>query len=539
MLRLFEFIASQFIEFSSNISDLIEIFIRLPRTLLGGQSESSFVGRILLLLVQVIWFPIYAIGWLMLVPLRLLTDFSVERRHDFMCGLPAIFVFGFIAFVLIYVNVQADNIEREYRSKGQELMLAKNYDAAKTYYGRIISDKSSQRESFDIFNWAIILGRTGEPLRAMAILDKLAPFEKVGYHLAHRMKAINIAQSLQQSKDPLVLRKLRWHLEHSRGEYVFAINRAWSIYYLAVDQPEKALPYLEEAASENPTDLIDIARIHGQLGNQAAQLRTIATAEARFREMVENDPLDSRNRIILANALVQLKKIDEAEQVLQAGIHLQADPIILRSTADFYVMRHDLARKNNASFTEQFEFLRQAMALDVNYPVIYERLLKFYNDDLDAEELAEIKAAVMKSVTSDEPSALAHFTLSNVLWIEGDSEQAEWHLEQAYQLDPNFVVVLNNLAWTLVNKTDPDLDRAFELAKKVIEQMPDDARYRDTYATVLMKQEKFQEAVLEFERALSTIANKKPLHEKLAYAYQRLGQNELAAMHAKQASNSQ
>ena len=153
--------------------------------------------------------------------------------------------------------------------------------------------------------------------------------------------------------------------------------------------------------------------------------------------------------------------------------------------------------------------------------------------------MSEIKSAILNTLAGDRPSALAHFALSNVFSLEGNGQQAEWHLEQAYNLEPQFVLVLNNLAWTLATKAEPELDRALDLATQVVDRVPDDGRFRDTYATVLMKQGKFQQAVLEFEKALLTITNKKPLHEKLANLYEQLGQHELANLHVKRAKDIQ
>ena len=534
MKRFLYFIFEQFAAFASNVSDLIEVVIDFPRAVLGGQGQSSLLGRALLFLFQLVWFPIYAVGWLILAPLRLLTDFSAQRRTDFLFGLPALFVATFVGAVSIYVNVQADQIEKRYREVGQKYMLEKDYAKAKTYLGRVVANQSGEAKNADVFNWFQILSQTGEPDRARAILDKLAPFEKVGYHKAHQFKAMMLAQQLNQSNDPLVLKKLRWHLENSREESVVT-NQAWAVFYRAIGESKKAIEYLEKAAVVNPSNLIDIAKIHGQAGDQSARKDAMERAESRFRKLLEKDQLDSSNRIKLADALVQLDKVDEAEQVLATGLKLQPDKLILRAAADFFVMRHDRARAADAPFSDQLNYLRQAMKLDINYSPIYDRLLRFYQFKYDNADLSKVKEAVMSSVASNQPTALAHLALSNIMLLEKDNQKAEWHLEQAYQLEPTFVIVLNNLAWTLAHKDDPDLERAFNLSKTVVERSPNDPRFRDTYATVLMKQGKHEQAVVEFEKTLPTIKNKKPIHEKLAFLYREIGRNDLAQRHAQQA----
>ena len=534
MSRIIAFIVDQLSAFASNVSDLIEMVIDLPRAVLGARSDESLLVRSVLILFQVVWFPITAIGWLVLAPLRLFTDFTDQRRDDFMYGLPALLVLGFVVVIAVMVNLQGEEIAKRYRSKGQAFMLAGDFEKAKTYLGRVITSEGDRAENADVFNWAQVLSETGEPNRAAAIMDRLAPFEKVGYAKAHQLKAVALTRTLRMNRDPEVLKKLRWHLEQSR-ESSLAINQAWAVYYLAVEQPAKAVGYLEEASKLNPNNLIDLAQVHKQLGNQSAANQAIEEAETRFRELVNRDPLVTQNRILLANALVRLEKIEDAEVVLLAGDRIQSDPLVKRALADFYIMRHDRSKKGKDSFAEQMEYLRKSMTYDMNYPPVYQRLVDLYKIDRSEQESETIKKAIMESLAGDHPSALSHFALSNVLLMEDQAEKAEWHLEQAYNLEPNFIYVLNNLAWTLAHKEEPDLDRALELSRKLLEKAPDDARFIDTYAKVLMKQGKDREAVVEFERALVTIKNKKPLHQNLAILYRRLGNEELAKLHQEKA----
>ena len=114
---------------------------------------------------------------------------------------------------------------------------------------------------------------------------------------------------------------------------------------------------------------------------------------------------------------------------------------------------------------------------------------------------------------------------------------ALFHIEKAFQLDPRFAVVANNLAWILANdEENKDLERAYELSKDVVEHFPRNPLFRDTYATVLMEQEKYQEALVEFEKALATIKGKKNVHTKLAFIYGELGMVDMKEVHLRKAA---
>jgi len=217
---------------------------------------------------------------------------------------------------------------------------------------------------------------------------------------------------------------------------------------------------------------------------------------------------------------------------LQLGVRIQRDAQILRAMADFYVLRHDLARKEGAASDVQMQYLVQAINFDPNYPIVYDRMLAVFMDaNRSPEEAAKIKKTFLDIVTSDNPSALAHFSLSNILWQEGDVEKAQFHLEQAYTLNKNIVIVLNNLAYMIADGEEPDLERALELSEAAVSQLPDNAQFRDTLGIIYMKMGRHKEAVSEFQRALPGEADKKAVHAKLAICYAALGMDELAGIH--------
>ena len=127
--------------------------------------------------------------------------------------------------------------------------------------------------------------------------------------------------------------------------------------------------------------------------------------------------------------------------------------------------------------------------------------------------------------------------MSSVKSKRGNKKLARFHIEKAFELDPRFGVVANNLAWVLANDAEnPDLERAYELSKDVVERFPNDPLMRDTYATVLMKQEKYQEALVEFEKVLATIRGKKNVHTKLAFVYGELGMEDMKEVHLRKAT---
>jgi Tfp pilus assembly protein PilF len=73
------------------------------------------------------------------------------------------------------------------------------------------------------------------------------------------------------------------------------------------------------------------------------------------------------------------------------------------------------------------------------------------------------------------------------------------------------------------------------IAAEVVKKNPNDGRFRDTLATILMKQQKSAQALVEFQQALPTANNRSEIHQKMASIYRELGKSELAVFHEEQA----
>ena len=381
----------------------------------------------------------------------------------------------------------------------------------------------------------MILAATDEPRRAEAVIEEIAPDDAIGYGPAHTLMAVSYARQYAETKDPKLLGKLRWHLENSKVDTP-QIQQIWASYYIAIEQPEEAVAAMNKAASSNPSNYEALAAIYKQQGRETDSQNALKEGAKVFRRLLDEDSLNNNVRIALAKFLVKLEDYDEAEKVLLKGIRIQRDAMISQAAADFYVLRHDLAREEGADFEVQLQYLYQAINFDPNYPNPYDRMLVLFMDakqstDSEDKNAETIKERFMDIVTSDNPTPMAHFTLSNMLWQEGDHENAQFHLEQAYTLNKNIVIVLNNLAYMIAHGEDPDLERALELSEAAVSQVPDNAQFRDTLGIIYMKMGRHKDAVSEFQRALPGEADKKAVHEKLAICYDALGMDELAKIH--------
>jgi len=99
--------------------------------------------------------------------------------------------------------------------------------------------------------------------------------------------------------------------------------------------------------------------------------------------------------------------------------------------------------------------------------------------------------------------------------------------------------VLNNLAWVLADSPDPkELERALELIDEALKNGRAKPNYRGTRGRILLRLERWKEAVAYLEAALARAPDTSSTHQDLAKAYSRLGLQDLAAEHQSRATGS-
>ena len=85
----------------------------------------------------------------------------------------------------------------------------------------------------------------------------------------------------------------------------------------------------------------------------------------------------------------------------------------------------------------------------------------------------------------------------------GEATEAYRCYDAALQHDPSDLLVLNNYAY-LLSQEEHDLERAEQMSRRTIEAEPDNATYLDTYAWVLYKLGRYDEALSYIEQAIAT-----------------------------------
>jgi tetratricopeptide (TPR) repeat protein len=478
---------------------------------------------------------------ILMIPLRIVTapqqlfrDLFEGNLKDALFVLPALAMVLLFAFVFLQVFARHQVIENRYKRAIDSCYKGKEFEKAKTYFHRLM--ETTELTLPQRYQYALTLIQSGEIEKGVVILDELAPDDRFVYAPAHTARAIDLSTRLGNTNDPEILKKLRWHLQNSRSVSV-ETQVAWAKYHVALGEHSLAVKALQKVADESPQIYEEIAMVQALAGQHSDKRATLRDVEKIYRDKLSRDKLNRPALVSLVRVLSKLEELDEAESLLLESRRIQPDAAINRVLSDFYVVRHDISVRDEMSATKQLDYLIRAIRVDPNFPPVYQRIMAMYEDSAKSKEKGEeIYQTLLEVVAGDEPSPMAHFVLSNVLWGMDEKVKAQFHIERAYEINPSFVIVLNNLAWMLAHAENPDLDRALELSQVAVNQRPADPRFHDTLGTIFLKKNQFKLALKEFEIALPKVpANeKKEIHRKLAVVYQELGMDDLSMIHQKQ-----
>lgn len=130
-----------------------------------------------------------------------------------------------------------------------------------------------------------------------------------------------------------------------------------------------------------------------------------------------------------------------------------------------------------------------------------------------------------------EPSRKVHVLslMGDALYQKGDRKKAFDAYENALELDPGYVPVLNNYAYFLCLDRKK-LSKAQKMSRITVEKEPDNATYLDTYGYILYLRGKAAEAKPYFKRAMMFGGKQsKEVLEHYSKVLEALGEKELSA----------
>jgi tetratricopeptide (TPR) repeat protein len=434
-----------------------------------------------------------------------------------------------------------------YRYLGQRAEQARDFDGAEFYWQRVVAEPKfvTAADRFQLARVAFMQGRSAEGWSLMA---GLAPEDAVGYPAAHRAIAIRLAAGADSAEDEFVER-LGHHLkaagshddpqpvpklstssatEHDNPQFVMALicHDLWQ------QEPKRALKRLRSAAERHPELWLATARLERRLGFSKIAEEHLRLAEETLRGKLSHASDDTESRILLASVLAEQERWQAAIELSAELLESRAGPASKRLRAlwlELQLGRFDQLTRGDSSVQARIGLLRNLLRDSYFDRAVLERLEELYRQVETTGDRKSIRRLLDDLLASGQAIAAAHLARGNLAVIDGKSDRALWHFQRAFRLAPEMGEAMNNAAWLLFDREPTELQPAMELAERAVETSPADARYRHTLATILLAEERLEEAAEHLETGFAADPTHAPTREALAETYERLGMSGLAA----------
>ncbi|MDV6033291.1 MAG: hypothetical protein F9B45_25030 [Phycisphaera sp. RhM] len=323
-------------------------------------------------------------------------------------------------------------------------------------------------------------------------------------------------------------------LPSQRG--VFA-KEMYARFLAEIGAARDALALYETIAEFNPDVNLAAATLANQLAEKNGDYLTVQRfAKAAIRHLepaLLSDPTSISRRLNLAQAFVLDERDDEAFELLTAGYQLTGDERLLLASGEALVftavrLKRDIGARE--TLVERGPVLYQALELAPSSPIVLEAVVQFSIEcaEADDQELQNVRKKLLRGV---DPPAM-HFIEGTVALMAGDHESAQRHLSLAANEWKNMAGLLNNLAVTLSQNGDTaKLPQALRLSDAALDQLPGHPYLLETRGQILLRMERYEEAIVDLEAALKEPAMRPLAHPSLAIAYEKLGEDDLAEQH--------
>lgn len=211
--------------------------------------------------------------------------------------------------------------------------------------------------------------------------------------------------------------------------------------------------------------------------------------------LVEVHPNNARSYSILGDYQMRENKLAEARDSFRKAVELEPDKFVIWHQV---ILLSSQLNDQRAVQQESAE----AMELFPTMPVFYFYHGSSLNLDEKPKEALDVLFAG-KDLVVEDPLLLAQFYsgIGDSFHAMEQHEDSDKYYDKSLQHDPDNIYVLNNYSYYL-SLRNQDLEKAAKMSKRSNDLQPGQASFQDTYAWVLYKLGRYEEARTWVEKAL-------------------------------------
>lgn len=404
----------------------------------------------------------------------------------------------------------------------QSCMATNRVDSAIISYKKLV--ELSPENVDNIYNLALLYSQVNQDVKALElfrkVLDKYPDNQQLSlmvYELILRVEGSEKALSFLNERIILDSENIKYHL--LKAELFVDLNeliQAQEVYDYMFSKfgndPTISLSYIELAIKQNKiSELYDFASnfISSKEFEPSYKIRllygvvlrdSVFTDFPRVQTFVEDlkSIYANDSRVYDISSIFYLKRenVDSALVDLQKYIDLDKTNALVWNRL-FSVLEYKADWKSIEKYGE--------LAIDnsIQSPQIYYLLglsKMFLEKNVEAINLLE-KYIVMDEVNSINLAA-AYSLLGDLCYKTNDSKRAFEYYELSLKQNNDNIYVLNNYSYYL-SEEGLNLEYALKLSKQTIDKEPLNATYLDTYAWILYKLERYQQALVFIQKAIT------------------------------------
>jgi tetratricopeptide (TPR) repeat protein len=329
---------------------------------------------------------------------------------------------------------------------------------------------------------------------------------------ALRLAEIHFADGNFQSARGFAKHQIKHRPYLDPSPYHIAIRSA-----LALKRPDDAKEVLNALRVLDPEGLavvseaIAIKRFEG--GAEASSAFILSTG------VDLTDPANVEILRAYANDLNTLARTEEALRRVDAALARNRTEANQKGTG---AALHDLRARVTSQLGRTEEAMasaNRALSIDSTYAPALETKAFLA---ADAGDLATALAALDAASAAEPRESKYLYSAASIAEEMGDEDGTAFRLEQTLARRPNHAMAANDLAWLLASDRS-DLDRALDLAQRVVQQAPSSKTFA-TLGWVHHRRGDYDEAIKNYRRALETDATLPAVRYRLGLALAESGE---------------
>lgn len=433
------------------------------------------------------------------------------------------------------------------------------YELASQVFAQLLNDHPEQIEYY--FDWAYVNAKANKLEEALKVYNKAE-------------EAIGIDEGIISQKQKLLLQMGRFDDAVTEGKKLLEAYPGEVRYYQMLAELYQTNNKLDEAIAvyedmlqldtDNPFAVLNLAEIYKYKGDHDQYILYLKQAFAD-----PNLSLDSKIRVLYPYLLGVGDSTKKEEAHILAQIVVEAHP----NEAKAHAIYGDLLYQDEQNEDALLQY-EQALELDQSVFEVWQQVFFILSDMQRYQELADRTDAALE-LYPNQPiiyffNGLANSQLHNykeavdilnagnnlvvgnmALKIQfysslgdaynnlGNYTASDEAFDQALKFDEDNSYVLNNYSYYLSLRGD-NLEKAAEMSLHSNELEPGNSSFQDTYAWILFKQGKFEDALVWIEKAYQSGGSESGvILEHYGDILYKLGRHEDALKYWEQASEKQ